>query len=90
MKKHLLILVAAVIATTMSIKAQTILINDGFENGIQDSVWTQDFVSGHTAWAVESEDDNLAYPNTVKQGTKRAYLRNTTGETQGYVTRLIS
>ena len=90
MKKHLLILFAAVTAAAMSLNAQTIVIDEGFENGIQDSVWTQDFVSGHTAWAVESEADGLAYPNTVKQGTKRAYLRNTTGETQGYVTRLIS
>ena len=90
MKKHLLMLFAVVTAVTMSIQAQTILIDDGFENGIQDSVWTQEFVTGHTAWAVESEDDSLSYPATVLQGTHRAYLRNTTGETQGFVTRLVS
>lgn len=90
MKKHLLMLFAAVTAVSMSLNAQTIIIDDGFENGIQDSTWTQEFVAGNTAWAVEDIADGLSYPSTVKQGTKRAYLRNTTGETQGYVTRLVS
>ena len=90
MKKHLLMLFVAVMAASMSLNAQTIVIDDGFENGIQDSVWTQEFVKGHTAWAVEDISDGLSYPNSVKQGTKRAYLRNNTGETQGYVTRLVS
>ena len=90
MKKHLLILFAAVTAAAMSLNAQTIVIDEGFENGIQDSVWTQEYVSGRTAWAVEDVADGLEWPATVKQGTKRAYLRNTTGETQGYVTRLVS
>ena len=89
MKKNLLFLIA-VTAMSMSLNAQTILIDEGFENGIQDSVWTQEFVSGHTAWAVESVEDGLEWPSTVRQGSKRAYLRNTTGETQGYVTRLVS
>ena len=56
MKKNLLFLIA-VTAMSMSLNAQTILIDEGFENGIQDSVWTQEFVSGHTAWAVESVED---------------------------------
>ena len=89
MKKNLLFLIA-VTAMSMSLNAQTIIIDEGFENGIQDSVWTQEFVSGHTAWAVESVEDGLEWPSTVRQGSKRAYLRNTTGETQGYVTRLVS
>ena len=88
MKKYLLFLVA-VMAMSMSLNAQTIVIDEGFENGIQDSVWTQEFVKGHTPWAVEG-GDTLQYPATAKQGDKRAYLRNTTGETQGYVTRLVS
>ncbi len=90
MKKHLLMLFVAVMAASMSLNAQTIIIDDGFENGIQDSVWTQEFAEGNTPWMVEDVNDGLSYPNTVKQGTKRAYLRNTTGETQGYVTRLVS
>ena len=90
MKKHLLMLFVAMIAATMSLKAQTIVIDDGFENGIQDSVWTQEFVVGEHPWAVEGVEDNLAFPATVYQGSKRAYLRNTSGETQGYITRLVS
>ena len=90
MKKHLLMLFVAMIAATMSLKAQTIVIDDGFENGIQDSVWTQEFVRGEHPWAVESIEDNPQWPATIWQGSKRAYLRNTSGETQGYITRLIS
>ena len=90
MKKHLLMLLVAVMAAVMRLNAQTIVLEEGFENGIQDSVWTQEFVSGHTPWAVESIEDGLSWPATVKQGSKRAYLRNNTGETQGYVTRLVS
>lgn len=89
MKKHLFFLLA-VTAMSMCLNAQTIVIDEGFENGIQDDVWTQEYVKGQTSWAVEDVADNLQFPSTVKQGTKRAYLRNTTGETQGYVTRLVS
>ena len=79
MKKNLYSLLVAIVATTMSLSAQTVVIDDGFENGSQEDVWTQEFVSGHMAWAIESETDGLAYPATVVQGTHRAYLRNTTG-----------
>ncbi|MCR5050115.1 MAG: hypothetical protein K6A36_03430 [Paludibacteraceae bacterium] len=90
MRKKLYSMLAAIVAATMSLSAQTVVIDEGFENGIQEDVWTQEFVSGHMAWSVESVDDNLSYPATVFQGTHRAYLRNTTGQTQGYVTRLVS
>ena len=90
MKKHLLMLFVAMIAATMSLKAQVIVIDDGFENGIQDSVWTQEFVIGEHPWGVEDIADNPQWPSTIWQGSKRAYLRNTSGETQGYVTRLVS
>lgn len=90
MKKYLLCLMGAVMAATMSLNAQTIVIDEGFENGIQDSVWTQEYVSGHTAWMVEDVEDGLSYPSSVVQGSKRAFLRNPTTETLGYKTRLIS
>ena len=90
MKKHLLILFVAMFAAAWSLNAQTIVINEGFENGIQDSVWTQEYVVGETPWAVEGVEDNLAFPANVWQGSKRAYLRNTTGVTQGFKTRLVS
>ena len=90
MKKHLLMLCAAVIAATMSLEARVILIDEGFENGIQDSVWTQEFEGTEMSWAVEDTVDGLSYPATVVQGSKRAFLRNPTNETIGYKTRLVS
>ena len=90
MKNYLHSLFVALVATTTSLSAQTIVIDDGFEQGIQETEWTQEFVSGNTPWAVESVEDGLAYPATVVQGSHRIYLRNTTGQTQGYVTRLVS
>jgi hypothetical protein len=84
----------ALFAVTANLKAQTIALADGFESGdLATKGWTQENgldpkAAPATAWAIESE--NLAYPGGVVQGTHRAYLRNTTGETQGYVTRLVS
>ena len=46
MKKFLLMLFAAFLAGTMSLSARTVVIDEGFENGIQDDVWTQEFVTG--------------------------------------------
>jgi|GEM_PF-1376849 len=90
MRRTILCLLAAMMAVTVSLKAQVILIDDGFENGIQDTVWTQEFVYGEHPWAVESIEDTPQWPASIWQGSKRAYLRNTSGETQGYVTRLVS
>lgn len=90
MKKKLLFLLVITLGMLLPVKAQTFVIRDGFEGGILDSIWTQEFVSGETAWAVEDVTDGLSYPSTVVQGTKRAYLRNTTGETEHFVTRLVS
>ena len=90
MKKHLLMFLVAVTAATMSLNARVVLIDEGFENGIQESVWTQVYVSGEMPWSVESDEENLVWPASVKEGSHRAYLRNNTGETQGYKTRLVS
>ncbi len=90
MKKHLLMLMVVVMATAMSLNARTVVIDEGFENGIQEDVWTQEYVYGEMAWAVEGEEDNLAYPSSVHEGTHRAFLRNPSSETLGYKTRLVS
>lgn len=88
--KKVLFLFGMMLMMVMAIQAQTIVIRDGFEDGILDSIWTQEFVSGETPWAVEDLSEGLSFPSTVVQGTKRAYLRNTTGETEHFVTRLVS
>ncbi len=90
MKKHLLMLFAALTVATMSLNARIVLIDEGFENGISEDVWTQEHPVGNMPWAVESVEDHLTWPSTVVQGTHRAYLRNNTGETLGYKTRLVS
>ena len=89
MRKFFLCLLMSLIGMFCSVEAQTIALSDGFESGNLDK-WTQEAVVGNTAWDVEVAGPDLAYPSTVLQGTHRAYLRNNTGETQGYVTRLIS
>ena len=89
MKKFLLFLVA-VMAMTMTLNARTVVIDEGFENGISDDIWTQEFVEGQMPWAIESEDDVLSHPSSVHEGTHRAYLRNPGSETLGYKTRLVS
>ena len=76
MKKHLLMLFAVMVAATMSLRAQTIVINDGFENGIQDSIWTQEFIRGNHPWIVESAGEEILWPATIFEGSKRACLRN--------------
>ena len=91
MKKFFLCLLMSLIGMFCSVEAQTFVLSDGFETGdFSKYEWTQEAVVGNTAWQIESAGPDLAYPSTVLQGTHRAYLRNTTGETQGYVTRLIT
>lgn len=91
MRKYFLCLLMALLGMSYGLQAQerNAVFVDGFEAGNLDK-WTQEAVVGNTAWDVESVDDNLAYPSNVLQGKFRAFLRNNTGETQGYVTRLIS
>ncbi len=91
MRKFFLSLLMTFMVIAGGVNAQSIAFVDGFESGDLDSKgWTQEAVEGNTAWQIEGIGSDLQYPATVIQGTKRAYLRNTTGETQGYVTRLIS
>ena len=89
MKKFVLFLVA-ILAVTTTLNARVVLIDEGFENGISEDVWTQEFVAGQMPWAVESEAEGLSHPSDVHGGSYRAYLRNNTSETLGYKTRLIS
>ena len=93
MKKFFLCLLMSLIGMFYSVEAQTIAFEDGFESGdfsTKYGDWIQEAVVGNTAWQIESAGPDLEYPSTVLFGNRRAYLRNTTGETQGYVTRLIT
>ncbi|MBR1630760.1 MAG: hypothetical protein IJ680_02795, partial [Paludibacteraceae bacterium] len=50
--------------------------------------WTQESLLGSALWTIE--DQSAGYPGQTSDGTKRVALRNQTGQTQGYITRLIS
>lgn len=50
--------------------------------------WTTESVFGAQDWIVEQSD--LTYPNGAAEGEGRVALRNTTEQTQGFITRLVS
>ena len=74
----------------LAMYAQTIVLSESFENGVPAS-WTQENVIGSTSWTTEvGAGDALSNPTGTASGSGRAVLRNETGETQGYKTRLIT
>lgn len=90
MKKKVACLLIAALVAMVNLKAQVIVLSESFENGIP-AGWTQENVVGDQAWATETAPkDALAYPDGAVSGLGRAALRNTTGESKGYKTRLIS
>ncbi len=73
---------------TGTVAAQEIeyALNESFEQGLPDG-WTQEHVSGSVNWIAETGGD---YPAGAADGQGRMALRNTTGQTQGFVTRLVT
>ncbi len=61
-------------------------LNVSFEQGLPDG-WTQEHVSGDVDWIAETGGE---YPAGAADGQGRMALRNTTGQTQGFVTRLVT
>ncbi len=90
MRKTFLCLFVALMAMTATLRAQEIIpsLNESFESGIP-STWTQECVSGDAKWATEL-GATATNPAGAVAGEYRAYLRNQSGETKGYKTRLIS
>lgn len=90
MKRRLLYALLTAFAFVLSTTAQTIVLSESFESGIP-AAWTQENVVGDQLWTVES-GNALQYPADVVAGagTGRAVLRNTSGESKGYKTRLIT
>ncbi len=87
MKKQVLML-CMLFWAWVSLSAQTIVLSESFESGLPKG-WTQENVVGNQSWIFES-GDLLAYPGSVVAGSGRAALRNVSGESQGYRTRLIT
>ncbi len=78
------------------LKAQQVVLQESFETGSIPAAWQQEYVEGEQSWQVEELAD-YAYPSGKIPdaklnggGTHRAYLRNTTGQTLGYKTKLVS
>ena len=91
MRKGLFTLILAIVSGACALMhAQTIVLSESFENGMP-AGWTQETVIGSTSWTTEaSAVGTLLYPEGTASGIGRAVLRNETGETQGFKTRLIT
>ena len=87
----LLSLLITAVATAQS--TQTYVVYEDFESGSLDSVlahgWQVEQVSGTLSWQLEASSD-AKYPTGSYAGNWQLSMRNTTGQTQGAVTRLIS
>ena len=90
MKKflHFVMFLAFVFSATF-VSAQNLgyVLEEDFENGIP-STWTQEKVFGDFSWTVEKGD--LTRPNGTAKGSNRVAFRNTTRQTTGAITRLVS
>jgi len=62
-------------------------LREGFESGVVPATWTQEHVVGNTSWMVERGG---TMPVGAAEGNYRIALRNTTQQTQGFVTKLIT
>ena len=80
-------LVLSLFATSVSAQNLGYVLEEDFEKGIP-TTWKQEKVFGDFSWTVESGD--LKYPNGTAKGTNRVAFRNTTRQTTGAITRLIS
>lgn len=87
MRKHLLCFWMVLLTSMTTLTAQTIVLSESFENGIP-STWSQEQVSGQVQWTTESSD--LLRPSGAASGNARAAFRNSAGESEGAVARLIT
>ncbi len=92
MRKKLLSVLLACLVTAVASAAveDSYVLHEGFESGSMPAGWTQDNgVAYQQPWAVESGTD-AAYPTGAFAGNYRIALRNTTTQTQHFVTKLIT
>jgi len=87
--KKLLLSMAFVLGIALSANsAANYVLRESFEGGQLPEGWSQEQVAGQQDWVIESE--NLAYPAGAADGQYRIALRNTSTQTIGYSTRLIT
>ena len=89
MKKSFLSLLLVLMTTALYAgKEELYVLYEGFENGIP-ATWSQINEAGQQQWITESAVD-AQYPVGVVEGENRAALRNTTTQTQHFVTKLVT
>jgi hypothetical protein len=83
------VVVLTILLSATTLRAQNLgyVLNEDFEKGIP-STWTQEQVFGDFKWTAES--GTLTRPEGVAKGTHRVAFRNTTRQTTGAITRLIT
>ncbi len=92
MRRHLLSLLVCcwIMAPAFAGKEDSYVLHEGFESGSIPAGWTQESGTAvEQQWVVESALSTL-YPKGTAAGQYRAALRNTTAQTQHYVSKLIS
>ena len=93
MRKTILSILAVMLMSVLpSFSAiQYCLSPEGFETGVIPAGWTQENVNGTALWTVEGGvNANLGLPKGAKSGDYRAVLRGTSGQVEGFVTKLIT
>ena len=91
MKKTLLttLLMMLISLATFAAKEDLYVLHATFEEGTAlPEGWTTESVFGAQDWIVEQGE--LMYPKGAAEGKGRVALRNTTSQTQGFVTKLVS
>lgn len=88
MKKLLLSLALLLGVALGANSAANYVLRESFEGGQLPEGWSQEYVAGQQDWVIESE--GLAYPAGAADGQYRIALRNTSTQTIGYTTRLVT
>lgn len=79
---------AILLSLSFTLRAEvTTVLSEQFESGIP-TAWTQEHIRGQQDWVFESS--SLSNPAGAAQGKGRVALRNTTNQTLGFRTKLIT
>lgn len=91
MRKKLLSVLLACLTAAVAFagREELYVLHQGFEEGIP-ADWTQEFLTSYQQpWVVESAAE-ATFPKTSFDGSKYLALRNSTSQTQRFVTRLVT
>lgn len=92
MRKKCLLFLLCMMTTVVALagKESQYILYEGFEDDTVPANWTQEYGSGmQVSWAVEQSGASL-YPENAFKGNGLVALRNTTGQTQHFKTKLVT